>query len=439
MLDRTDFASWKQRIRLYYRGKENGMYILQSIDHGPFKLGTTRDTIGTTPEGGILLGLERPRTYDDLDDKDKKRFDADVDDQPVRDLALNDDNIFQADECDAFDSDVMMNLLLSQYSWPICPQLGQKIYKPGHLMHQSYLSNVIPYEQCLTVNEVYVVPSSASSIPNDAYVLHDNDAYVPHDPLATEINIYKEQVAIYERRANNKIIEETVTALKHEFKQKETKLLTDFSNLKKLKDKPENKLYSQDQSIQIVHMMLKPKKLYDQDAETAIGVQNTFYLRKAKKAQPALYDGDEILKTHHVPVIVTSSEEDLELAETTRIKMNEKMNDPVCGKEEVRAMKVVFENLEAEVDQNAINLKNGEIKWKNLLITNNNLIANCIAQVAFYIVTDSIMNASRFHELSTAYNVPMNRAVELKAKNSKLLENFQNDDHNTMVKDFSNL
>ncbi|GKD35719.1 retrovirus-related pol polyprotein from transposon TNT 1-94, partial [Tanacetum coccineum] len=33
-------------------------------------------------------------------------FDADVDNQPVRDLAGNEDNIFQANECDAFDSDV---------------------------------------------------------------------------------------------------------------------------------------------------------------------------------------------------------------------------------------------------------------------------------------------------------------------------------------------
>ncbi|GJW73084.1 hypothetical protein Tco_0132454 [Tanacetum coccineum] len=33
-------------------------------------------------------------------------FDADIDDQPVRDLAQNDDNILLADECDAFDSDV---------------------------------------------------------------------------------------------------------------------------------------------------------------------------------------------------------------------------------------------------------------------------------------------------------------------------------------------
>ncbi|GJZ65177.1 hypothetical protein Tco_0621873 [Tanacetum coccineum] len=35
------------------RGKENGIYILQSIDHGPFELRTTRDTLGTTPEGGL--------------------------------------------------------------------------------------------------------------------------------------------------------------------------------------------------------------------------------------------------------------------------------------------------------------------------------------------------------------------------------------------------
>ncbi|GJW79368.1 hypothetical protein Tco_0141050 [Tanacetum coccineum] len=37
-----------------------------------------RDTLRTTPEGGVLLRPERPRTYDDLNDNDKKRFDADV-------------------------------------------------------------------------------------------------------------------------------------------------------------------------------------------------------------------------------------------------------------------------------------------------------------------------------------------------------------------------
>ncbi|GJY84120.1 retrovirus-related pol polyprotein from transposon TNT 1-94 [Tanacetum coccineum] len=73
----TDYESWSQRIRLYCRGKENGVYILQSIDQDPFQLGVTRDTLGTTPEGGFL-GPERARTYDDLNDNEKKRFDADV-------------------------------------------------------------------------------------------------------------------------------------------------------------------------------------------------------------------------------------------------------------------------------------------------------------------------------------------------------------------------
>ncbi|GJT08177.1 hypothetical protein Tco_0842639 [Tanacetum coccineum] len=78
MLDRTDYESWSQRIRLYGRGKENGLLILQSIDQGSFKLGTTRNTLGTTPEGSVLLRPERARTYEDLSDTKKKRYDADV-------------------------------------------------------------------------------------------------------------------------------------------------------------------------------------------------------------------------------------------------------------------------------------------------------------------------------------------------------------------------
>ncbi|GKB25389.1 hypothetical protein Tco_0864790, partial [Tanacetum coccineum] len=45
MLDRTDFASWQQRIRLYCRGKKNGVNILKSIDEGPFQMGTFWETL----------------------------------------------------------------------------------------------------------------------------------------------------------------------------------------------------------------------------------------------------------------------------------------------------------------------------------------------------------------------------------------------------------
>ncbi|GKE40357.1 hypothetical protein Tco_1463762, partial [Tanacetum coccineum] len=56
MLDRIDFASWQQRIRLYCRGKENGVNILKSIDEG----------------------LEQARVYSDLSPKDKDRYNADI-------------------------------------------------------------------------------------------------------------------------------------------------------------------------------------------------------------------------------------------------------------------------------------------------------------------------------------------------------------------------
>ena len=62
----------------------------------------------------VMLLLQAQEDGTALDDEEKlflagvqgNNFDADVDDQPVPDLALNDPNIFQAEDCDAFCSDV---------------------------------------------------------------------------------------------------------------------------------------------------------------------------------------------------------------------------------------------------------------------------------------------------------------------------------------------
>ncbi|GKF48756.1 hypothetical protein Tco_0142007, partial [Tanacetum coccineum] len=75
MLDRTDFASWQQRIRLYCRGKENGVNILKSIDEGPFQMGTFRETL---TEGAPHLGPKRLRVYSDLSPEDKDMYNADI-------------------------------------------------------------------------------------------------------------------------------------------------------------------------------------------------------------------------------------------------------------------------------------------------------------------------------------------------------------------------
>ncbi|GJY55983.1 hypothetical protein Tco_0455098 [Tanacetum coccineum] len=44
----------------------------------PFEPETTRNTLGTTTEGCVLLEPKRPRTYEDLSDTEKKRYDADI-------------------------------------------------------------------------------------------------------------------------------------------------------------------------------------------------------------------------------------------------------------------------------------------------------------------------------------------------------------------------
>ncbi|GJV75221.1 hypothetical protein Tco_1506805 [Tanacetum coccineum] len=78
ILDRADFASWQQRIRLYCRGKENGVNILKSIDEGPFPMGTFREALAEGNEGALHLGPKRPRVYSNLLPEDKERYNADI-------------------------------------------------------------------------------------------------------------------------------------------------------------------------------------------------------------------------------------------------------------------------------------------------------------------------------------------------------------------------
>nr|GEX94608.1 integrase, catalytic region, zinc finger, CCHC-type, peptidase aspartic, catalytic [Tanacetum cinerariifolium] len=78
MLDRTDFALWQQRVRLYCRGKENRVNILMSIDEGPYKMRTFREILVESTEGTPQFGPKRPRVYSDLTSEEKDRYNADI-------------------------------------------------------------------------------------------------------------------------------------------------------------------------------------------------------------------------------------------------------------------------------------------------------------------------------------------------------------------------
>ncbi|GKB55726.1 integrase, catalytic region, zinc finger, CCHC-type containing protein [Tanacetum coccineum] len=189
-------------------------------------------------------------------------IDEDVDEQPVQDLALNVDNVSQADDCDAFDSDVdeaptaqtmfMANLSSAD---PVSDEVGLSYYsdilsevhdhdhyqdavcdhheehemqddvQPNYIVdsHASYTSdsNMIPYDQYVKDNAMPVVQSNVSSVPNDAYMMIFNDMHEPYaqsvsdttrntivdNSLTAKLATYKEQVELYERQARFELTE----------------------------------------------------------------------------------------------------------------------------------------------------------------------------------------------------------------------------------------
>nr|GEU58535.1 retrovirus-related Pol polyprotein from transposon TNT 1-94 [Tanacetum cinerariifolium] len=145
-------------------------------------------------------------------------FDDDMDEPPVQDLALTVDNIFQADQCDAFDSDVdeaptaqTMFMANPSSADPVYDEAGpsydsvilyevqdhdnyQDAFCEHHEVHEmhgdvqpnyvvdSYVdytsdSNMILYDQYVKDNADPVVQSNVSFVPNDAYMMIINEMH----------------------------------------------------------------------------------------------------------------------------------------------------------------------------------------------------------------------------------------------------------------------
>nr|GFC21001.1 integrase, catalytic region, zinc finger, CCHC-type, peptidase aspartic, catalytic [Tanacetum cinerariifolium] len=105
---------------------------------------------------------------------------------------------------------------------------------------------------------------------------------------------------------------------------------------------------------------------------------------------------------------------------------------------EIKEIKDVFKELEAKVAQNVVDRKHDEIERKNLLIANDNLIAECLSKEVFYSATNSELNVSRFTEMHVANIIVEARCLELEVDLSNLRDKSHNDNHNELVNQFSN-
>ncbi|GJX04611.1 hypothetical protein Tco_0190527, partial [Tanacetum coccineum] len=512
-------------------------------------------------------------------------------------FGLNVDHIFEADECDAFDSDVdegptsqtmFMASLTSED--PIYDEAGpsydsndpfevqdhdafvdhmdeyHEVHEMQNDVQHNYVvdsdadytsdSNIIPYDQYVEDNEEHVVQCNASSVRNDALMsildeMHEQGVQsrltnkpdmVMNDSVTSELARYKELVGEYEKRAKfeltdreRKIDEQMriiisdrnrketslkselhsaqillsstvdhyksktkeVTLLKKDFKQKEDKFLEEFLDLKKLKDKIEDRLYKQDQSVQTVHMLCKPKSFYDEKHKVAIGYKNPVCLARAKQAQPALYNGQVLVTTNHTPPVIHDSEDTplTSYPPNTPVKLvprilptksQVKINlyvltqlftefDKTCKTritpsgltegergfeqtkrcyltevipffktlkehfvgvqtalvKEVKVMEEIFDQMNNEVDKNAVDKQCAEIEKKNLLIENENLIVNCLSTQLLYDVEksrclDLEADMSKVHDESKLISKLEREYLNLQLKYQHLQESFDN-------------
>nr|GEV79040.1 integrase, catalytic region, zinc finger, CCHC-type, peptidase aspartic, catalytic [Tanacetum cinerariifolium] len=111
--------------------------------------------------------------------------------------------------------------------------------------------------------------------------------------------------------------------LKSDFKIHEDELLDKQIQLEKKIKELDNISVKTGQSIQTIHM-LSPKSdsFYHTEQKMALGYQNLFYLKQAKKKQQSLYD-EKVLLEKHDPPVVHDLEETLQLAQESRQKMKQ--------------------------------------------------------------------------------------------------------------------
>nr|GEV54539.1 integrase, catalytic region, zinc finger, CCHC-type, peptidase aspartic, catalytic [Tanacetum cinerariifolium] len=471
MLDRTDFASWQQRIHLYCQGKENEGNILKSIVEGPFQMGIFRETLAEGEEGAFHLGPEGPRVYSNLLPEEKDRHNDDIQatnillqglpkhiytlinhyadakdiwdnvkmllegqqnrgqgknargvgtagyggaQNSVRNAnsgqakqikcyncnALSVDNVVQADDCDAFDSDVgeaptIQTMFIANLS-PV-----DLVYYEAGLSYDSYiLSEVHDHDHYQDVvcehHEVHEMHDDVK--PN--YVVDSHDDYT----IDSNMILYDQ----YVKHNIVPVVQSNVSSVPN------------------------------DAYIMILNDM------HEQPAQhVSVTTQNNA-VDKSLTAELATYKEQVELIT---PTGLTEGERGFEQTKecylTEVILFFKTLKDHFEGiqkalTKEMKEMKEIFKELEAKVDQNVVHEKHDEIEQKNLLITNDNLIANFLYKDVFYTATDFVLIVSRFSDMHEALSAAQKRIAKLEYENSTLQNKIQNDDYDVMVQSRGN-
>ncbi|GJS37106.1 hypothetical protein Tco_0535488 [Tanacetum coccineum] len=259
--------------------------------------------------------------------------------------ALTTTNMFQANHEDAYDSDVdegpnavvafMANLSstsaansqVNEVYSNDNPMFDNVDYQLSQEMHQDERldsdaeteidDNTIPYHQYLLDTEAQNVPTETGTSPSDFSETSVNADYSRKRCSNPTLSEKKEINCIFNNHKKEKIFSEK--------KDLADSYLDEIVCLKNANKVARDMLQRFNMPTQTIPMLSKKPKAATADLhKDLLGTRNPGLGYMAKRAQPALYDADTLLRPTHHPVSIWDSEEVLVHQVVSMKKMNEK-------------------------------------------------------------------------------------------------------------------
>ncbi|GJT27785.1 retrovirus-related pol polyprotein from transposon TNT 1-94 [Tanacetum coccineum] len=219
---------------------------------------------------------------------------------------------FQTEDLDTYDSDcddvsnakAVLKANISNYGSDIISEVPHSETYLNDMENQSVYA-MQDFEQTPVVDDTDNDITSTTRFNDLIFVKKMIDSQM--DDMIKEKLALKEQVDSLEQNLSKQIKEkecllQTFTVFKNESKEKENKYMENEIDLEKKIKELDNIIFK-------------------------VGYQNPFYLKKAQRIKPTLYDGI-VISAKHVAMLVIDDEETLILEEESQSKMSKKEKDP---------------------------------------------------------------------------------------------------------------
>ncbi|GJS80638.1 retrovirus-related pol polyprotein from transposon TNT 1-94 [Tanacetum coccineum] len=355
--------------------KDHGHIILNSVENGPL----------VWPTVALENGTVRPKTYEELSNKEKLQadFSKDIWDR-VKLLMQGTSLSKQERECKLYDEfdkfsymkglavptflpgddpiacmNKAMALLLAVFTSRY-PSTNNQLRSSSNQRNQATVQDArvivqqVQGRQCQNIVDLGSQRNASGSRGNtsgqvkvikcynyQAFQTDDLDAY---DSDCDDISSAKEVLMAnlsscdsdvlsevpYSDTSQNDMMNQSV----HEFQ---------YSELSPIVDYPDNKITKR-KSKSIDKDIVLENNNKELENIVSLRYQNPFYLKRAKRIKPILYDDNVLSKTHDV-LSVVDDEDTLILAEESRLKMLEKQNDPITKKEKINITSINYSEL----------------------------------------------------------------------------------------------